>query len=959
MSDSAPKATPPRRRRRYVPAVGPRLRKVLFAVFGLFALLGANSAYLLAVRWLGLATDKTYENWFYLNMFLLHLALGLLIVVPVLVFGIAHMRNTYDRRNRRAVRVGYALFGVAIVLLVSGIALTRIEGVVELRDPLGRSIAWWLHVLTPLVAGWLFVLHRLAGKKIRWKVGAAWAGVAAVFAIAVLVWQAQDPRKWNVEGNPEGERYFFPSLARTLDGEFIPARLLQNDAYCQECHADVHESWTRSVHKMSSFNNPPYLFSVRGTREMALERDGDVRASRFCAGCHDPVPFFSGRFNDPEFDDENDPTAHAGITCTVCHSITHVNSPRGNADYTIQAPVHYPFAFSERPTLAWLNRQLVKAKPDFHKKTFLKPLHRSTEFCGTCHKVHLPEELNDYKWLRGQNHYDTFLLSGVSGSGAQSFYYPQEAEENCNGCHMPLVASDDFGAQRFDGADEPSVHDHLFPSANTAIAVLTDHENADEIVEAHRAFLEGTLRVDLFGIRRGATLTGELEAPLRPEIPAVRPGESILLETVVRTLKLGHHFTQGTADSNQVWLEVTATTGDGRRIGVSGHRDDVGRVDPWSHFVNAYVLDKHGNRIDRRNAEDIFVALYDHQIPPGAANVVHYRLEVPTDAGDDVTVVARLLYRKFDTTYMQHVYGPEFVNDLPTIEIARDTAVLPVARAGRKTPEIAERHRTAPDIPEWQRWNDYGIGLLLKPGRGALRQAEAAFRRVESLGHGDGAVNLARVYLREGRIGVDAPEALARAATLDPPGAPWVRLWLSGEVNLQNGAFEDALRDFEQIVEGGFEEGVGRGFDFSKDYRVLNRIGAAEYRLALRERGDARREARETRLRRAEGRFLQALAIEPENLEAHYNLKQIYADLGDREAAAKHTELHATYKPDDNARDIAFANARRNDPAADHAAEAVVIYDLGRAGAFGREDVATAERRPSAPAASAAGGARP
>ena len=82
--------------------------------------------------------------------------------------------------------------------------------------------------------------------------------------------------------------------------------------------------------------------------------------------------------------------------------------------------------------------QLVKAKPEFHKKTFLKPLHKTAEFCGTCHKVHLPPELNHYKWLRGQNHYDTFLLSGVSGHGVQSFYYPPKAQANCNGCHMPL-----------------------------------------------------------------------------------------------------------------------------------------------------------------------------------------------------------------------------------------------------------------------------------------------------------------------------------------------------------------------------------------------------------------------------------------------------------------------------------------------------------------------------------------
>ena len=39
---------------------------------------------------------------------------------------------------------------------------------------------------------------------------------------------------------------------------------------------------------------------------------------------------------------------------------------------------------------------------------------------------------------------------------------------------MPLQASDDFGAKLFGGANELSVHDHLFPSANTGIAWLRD-----------------------------------------------------------------------------------------------------------------------------------------------------------------------------------------------------------------------------------------------------------------------------------------------------------------------------------------------------------------------------------------------------------------------------------------------------------------------------------------------------
>ena len=143
-------------------------------------------------------------------------------------------------------------------------------------------------------------------------------------------------------------------------------------------------------------------------------------AARWCAGCHDVVPFFSGAFDDPKFDDVNHPTSQAGITCTVCHAITHVNSTRGNADYTIEEPIHYPFAFSTNKLLAFLNETMVKAKPEFHKKTFLKPLHKTAEFCSTCHKVSIPHELNHYKeFLRGQNHYDTFLLSGVSGHGAR------------------------------------------------------------------------------------------------------------------------------------------------------------------------------------------------------------------------------------------------------------------------------------------------------------------------------------------------------------------------------------------------------------------------------------------------------------------------------------------------------------------------------------------------------------
>jgi tetratricopeptide (TPR) repeat protein len=911
-------------RRQYIPAVGPKLRKLLYVVLGLFAVLTFNAVYLGTITFSEWITGKTYQDYFYQYMFLLHLALGLLVIVPVVVYGIIHIRNAHERPNRRAVRVGYALFAVALTLLISGLVLTRGLPLVEIRQPLAREMAYWLHVVAPLLVAWLFILHRLAGPRINWRFGGAVAGLTAIFAVAMLLLQAQDPRQWNVAGPASGEQYFFPSLARTATGNFIPAKTLMMDSYCEECHEDSHEKWSNSAHRFASFNNPAYLFSVRNTRKFSLERDGTVQASRFCAGCHDLVPFFSGAFDDPDFDDVNHPTSQAGITCTGCHAITHLNSNRGNSDYTIEEPLHYPFTFSDNPFLQWVNRSLVKAKPEFHKKTFLKPLHKTPEFCAGCHKVHLAPEFNHYKWLRGQDHYDPYHLSGVSGHGIKSFYYPPKAEHNCTGCHMPLEASDDFGAKPFDGKGVLQVHDHQFPSANTAIPQLL--KMPSWVNDEQRKFLQDTVRVDIVALRDGGTIDGELIGPIRPQIPALQPGATYLVEVVIRTMKLGHIFTQGTADSNEVWLDIAASSG-ARIIGRSGGLDaQTGAVDPWSHFINAYVIDRDGNRIDRRNPEHIFTALYSHQIPPGAADSVHFVLHVPEDAGPDVTLEARLQYRKFDTTYMRQFQDDKFTyNNLPITTVSSDRVVLPVA--GRGTADTTQ----ARDIPTWQRWNDYGIGLLRKGGPGQLRQAEEVFQRVEDLGRPDGPLNLARLYIREGRLD-EAVDALRRAADHDPPAYPWSVAYFTAVVNRQNGYLDKALEGYADVINTQFQEARKREFDFSQDFTLLNEYAQTLFDRSKLERNDPGR--RDQYLRQAEQWFLRVLELDSENAEAHYGLSQVCARLGEPEEEQAHRALYAKYKVDDNARDRAVVLARQKSAPANHAAEAVVLYDLQRPGAY-------------------------
>ncbi len=140
MSPSAPPPdTPPRRR--YVPAVGPRLRKLLFVVFGLFALLAVNSVYLggiTAARVADRARCTRTGSTCY--MFLLHLVLGVgdrragRGVRPG-----AHDATRATGRTGARCASGYALFAVALVLLATGIVLTRLEGVIEVKDPTVRA----------------------------------------------------------------------------------------------------------------------------------------------------------------------------------------------------------------------------------------------------------------------------------------------------------------------------------------------------------------------------------------------------------------------------------------------------------------------------------------------------------------------------------------------------------------------------------------------------------------------------------------------------------------------------------------------------------------------------------------------------------------------------------------------------------------------------------------------------
>jgi tetratricopeptide (TPR) repeat protein len=192
---------------------------------------------------------------------------------------------------------------------------------------------------------------------------------------------------------------------------------------------------------------------------------------------------------------------------------------------------------------------------------------------------------------------------------------------------------------------------------------------------------------------------------------------------------------------------------------------------------------------------------------------------------------------------------------------------------------------------------------------------------------------MARSALREGRLD-DAAAALERAAKAKMPAPPWTITWFTGLVNKQNGRLDEAIADFRAVIGTQFADARDREFDFSKDYGALDELGQTLYERAKMERGADRIGQREALLREAAQWFEKTLTLDSEDLAAHYNLSLIAAALGEPARADHHRKLYERYKPDDNARDTTVAKHRMANPAANHAAEPVVIYSLQREGRY-------------------------
>ncbi len=368
-------------------------------------------------------------------------------------------------------------------------------------------------------------------------------------------------------------------------------------------------------------------------------------------------------------------------------------------------------------------------------------------------------------------------------------------------------------------------------------------------------------------------------------------------------------------DAFDVWLELKAEDDAGQCIFWSGgvEQNGKGPVDPGAHFYRSYQLDGAGNPINKRNAWQSRSTLYAHLIPPGAADVAHYLVHVPQSAKGHIHFTAKLNYRKFSWYYTQFSYAGQPKPGQPSLLLTADHNSLEYDFDPKNIPHdvSGQMKGRIPDLPivtvaaanlslpvstrppEWnaaaksgtrERWNDWGIGLLLQ---GDLKAAEFAFRKAAEAdpNYADAPLNVARALIQEGETDSAKP-FIEKALKINPSlGRIY---YFRALIEKADGNYDAALKSLERVES-----------QYPKDRVVLNQIA----RILFLKRQYAR----------AVSYLERVCDIDPEDVQMHYTAMLCYRGLGDDARAKREQILFQRFKADEASQAIT-AQRRMTNP---------------------------------------------
>jgi len=326
------------------------------------------------------------------------------------------------------------------------------------------------------------------------------------------------------------------------------------------------------------------------------DRETNGAVGKFCDACHAPVAVMAGE------DASNAASLPAqskeGVGCDFCHQISGSTTPLGNTSVEV--------------TPDGVRRAQLEDARAPHSAAYSK-FHMTAEFCGNCHNV---------------NHPTNGLALEATYSEWKNGPYAKEGIV-CQDCHMTPGAgpTTNPGTSAAGASERSHIFNMTFAGGNVG---LGDSKLAEERLKG-----AATINIDVNDI--------------------VPKGSKATATVTVTNSGAGHYLPTGLTDTRQMWLVITAATGDGTEKEL--FRRDFGTV----------LADDKGSA-----PAQIWAAAKirsDNRIPPKES--ITEKITFLQEDAKATTIRAALYYRSV---------SPEMAReanvDIPTTEMAEKTAVI-------------------------------------------------------------------------------------------------------------------------------------------------------------------------------------------------------------------------------------------------------------------------------------------
>ena len=657
-----------------------------------------------------------------------------------------------------------------------------------------------------------------------------------------------------------GPNPFSPGNATTTTGTFIPGEMFVSAKRCGVCHTDAHAQWRQSAHG-NAFREPFYQKNVKD-----LQTQKGIEFTRHCESCHNPAALFSGALTKNThvkrpFDDD-------GVSCIACHSIQSATG-RGIGGYVMGEPALLVKEDGTRLLAGVTDQQILDDIPS-HRRAMMRPLLKTPEFCGACHKSQVPRELNDYKFLRAFMVADELQQSSFSKESPHPFYVRDK--ETCNSCHMKREPAPLFDVS----AKKGTLVSHRWATANTAIP--TYYKWPDQLSAVNKFLENDALGIDIFAIRRQSRgAAEEFIAPVNRSNFKITGGDRLTAEVVITNKNIGHSFPPELRDFYEAYVEFIVSNDAGKALYRSGFIKPDGYLDEAAHNYKTYLVKADGTYNDKHHIWRTRAFAQNNQINSGRSDVARYQFQVPENVSGTLRLEARVRYRRFTRVFSDYVLGKSV--DYPIVTMAATEYVL---RIGDNQAQAPNPNDKAP--PDWRRWNNYGIAMLDQRQYSLAIDAFTHAAELDEKYRSMAQVNraLANIELEQYDEAAKILEAVVKA---DP--ANMRALFQQARIFMKRGQLDQAESNIRQVLTA-----------FPRDRMSLQQLGELckikrDYEGALE-------------------CFGKILAIDPEDLGAHYNLMLIFRKLGRIEDARREARIFADLKDDPGALSLANQFLRKH-----------------------------------------------